>query len=77
MKQIRIVRNIKLIDGEQYFDDEIIIETNKSISLSMIRKYNQPDKYEDVLYLQIGNFLEKDFQEYEITSKDIIWISIK
>ena len=72
--KIQIIRKIKLIDGEQYYDKIETVETKQSISFSMIRKYNIDGNIEKVIYMQVSNFLNKEFKEYEITEKDMIFI---
>lgn len=72
--KITIDRNLHLMEGEQIYDKEEIIETTKQISISIIRKYDFKGDHKDVIYLQIGNFLDKDFKEYEVTTKDMIFI---
>lgn len=76
MMEIRILRNCKLINGEQYYDKEEIIKCD-NFSFSIIRHFYKPDKYENKIYIQINNFLDPDFKEYEISSKDFVYIKEK
>lgn len=73
--EIRILRNCRLKNCEQIYDKEEIIETDKEISFSIIRKYNGKGNYcKKIIYMQIGNFLENDFKDYEIEEHDFIYI---
>lgn len=72
--KIQIVKHVRLIDGEQYHDSIETIETDKSVSFSLIRKYDLNGDCKNVGYIQIGCFLDKDFKDIEITDKDMIYI---
>lgn len=61
--KITILRNVKLIHGEQYYDQEETLETDR-ISVSLIRNYTYTKhgmKQEKAIYVIIGNpFSGKD-----------------